>query len=413
MSLNEPNLLFLAKSLSPAVLRIGGSEGDLVVYETPGKPCPPNTTFCLTMARWEEINDFAAATNLDIAFGLNAMAGRLNKTCPTCPWDSSNTADFLTYTATKNWSTLKYLEFGNELTPFVAYETYAADILVLRSLFDSLFSKNIKPKLVANDANPDPAYLQNILTIAGDAIDVATWHLYIGYGLDPKLSAKAWNATFLGAISRTADTIVNGVEKANFTGQLWVGESALAWHSGREGVTDTFLSSAWWLSALGGLSATHDGFCRQTFMGGNYELVNKTTKMPNPDYYVAKLFKDAMGARVLASNSSAELVHAFAHCSDGPEGGITLAWINFGTNDVTATVTGVGAIAPRAERTVTRARPNDDTAIALNGNLLTYTPGSSQLPSLDPKVVTDATPLIFPAHSLGFTTFLNRDNICQ
>ena len=412
MSLTEPNLLFLAKSLSPAVLRVGGSEGDLVVYETPGKPCPFNTTFCLTMARWAEINEFAAATNLDIAFGLNAMSGRLNKTCPTCPWDSSNTADFLTYTATKNWSTLKYLEFGNELTPFVAYETYAADVLVLRGLIDSLFTEN-KPKLVANDANPDVSYLQNILTIAGDAIDVATWHLYIGYGLDPKLSSEAWNSTFLGAISKTANTIIGGVEKANFTGQLWVGESALAWHSGREGVTDTFLSSAWWLSALGGLSATHDGFCRQTLMGGNYELVNKTTKMPNPDYYVARLFKDAMGARVLAANSSTELVHAFAHCSDGPEGGVTLAWINFGTSDVTAIVSGVGANAPRAERTVTRAQPNDDTAIALNGIRLTYIPGSNQLPSLDPKVVTDATPLILPAHSLGFTTFLNKDNICQ
>jgi heparanase 1 len=414
MSLTEPNLLFLARSLSPAVLRIGGSQGDLVVYETPNSPCPPNTTFCLTMARWAEINEFAAATDLHIAFGLNAMAGRLNKTCPLCPWDSTNTADFLAYTAAQNWTTLKYLEFGNELTPFVASKTYAADLKVLRAVVDRAFPDAAsRPKLVANDANPDAGYLRDILSISGGAIDVATWHMYVGYGLDPNLSREAWNATFLDKIRSISGDIVAAVASApQFSGALWVGESALAWHSGREGVTDTFLSSAWWLSALGGLAPTHDGFCRQTLIGGNYELMNKTTRAPNPDYYVARLFKDAMGARVLAAASSSASVHAFAQCNDGGNGGVTVAWINFGDADVAARVDGVGAPAPRAERTVTRASPGDDATIALNGNLLAYTPGSNTLPSLAPKLVNDpAAPVVLPAHSLGFTTFFDA-TIC-
>ena len=112
MSLTEPNLVYLAKSLSPAVLRVGGSEGDMVFYETPGAPCPPNTTFCLTFARWGEINAFAEATGNKVAFGLNAMAGRLNKTCPLCPWDPTNTAAFLA--ASKAAGITPYaFEFGN------------------------------------------------------------------------------------------------------------------------------------------------------------------------------------------------------------------------------------------------------------------------------------------------------------
>jgi Glycosyl hydrolase family 79, N-terminal domain len=184
MSLTEPNLIFLAKSLAPAVLRVGGSEGDLVIYETPGKPCPANTTFCLTMTRWAEIQTFVAATGLDLAFGLNAMAGRVNAsnpnaTCHTCSWDPTNTRDFLAYTAENNYK-VKYLEFGNELTPKVDMHTYAQDALAVRNIINSLWPGNSRPLLVANDENPDPNYLKTVLSIAGQAIDVATWHLYIG-----------------------------------------------------------------------------------------------------------------------------------------------------------------------------------------------------------------------------------------
>lgn len=181
MSLTEPNLVFLAKSLAPAVLRVGGSEGDLVVYETPSSPCPPDpnrTLFCLTMARWAEINAFAAATGNKVAFGLNAMSGRTNKTCPHCPWDPNNARDFLQYSQAQGIAPA-FFEFGNELSPFVAWQQYAKDVLVLRGLLDSVWpDAATRPKLVTNDANPDSAYLQNLLTATKGAVDVATWHLY-------------------------------------------------------------------------------------------------------------------------------------------------------------------------------------------------------------------------------------------
>jgi hypothetical protein len=112
MSLTEPNLVFLAQSLSPAVLRVGGSEGDEVIYETPGVPCPPNTSFCLTAQRWIEINQFAQATGNKLAFGLNAMAGRENKTCPLCPWDPTNAAAFLAASKAAGITPFAF-EFGN------------------------------------------------------------------------------------------------------------------------------------------------------------------------------------------------------------------------------------------------------------------------------------------------------------
>lgn len=185
MSLDEPNLVFLARSLAPAVLRVGGSEGDLVFYETPSSPCPPDpnaTLFCLTMERWAAINAFAAATGNKVAYGLNAMAGR-NKTCHTCPWDPTNARDFLAHSAAQGIVPFAF-EFGNELAPFVDAHTYAADVLVLRSLIDAAFpDAATRPKLVSNDANPDPSYLTTVLQVAGAAIDICTYHVYIAYGV--------------------------------------------------------------------------------------------------------------------------------------------------------------------------------------------------------------------------------------
>ena len=54
--------------------------------------------------------------------------------------------------------------------------------------------------------------------------------------------------------------------------ELWVGEAAAAWHSGRAGVTNAFESSFWWGDALGALAAhNHTGYCRQTLIGGSCE----------------------------------------------------------------------------------------------------------------------------------------------
>ena len=60
--------------------------------------------------------------------------------------------------------------------------------------------------------------------------------------------------------------------------QLWVGEAAAAWHSGRANVTNAFVSSFCWSNALGSLAArNHTAFCRQTLLGGYYGLLNRTT----------------------------------------------------------------------------------------------------------------------------------------
>ena len=97
----DPKLLEIVGRLNGSLLRIGGSPADFMLYDVFDGACsaeninktqPGDGSFqpkkyfcpiwdqvpgqCLTMARWAEINDFAATTGLRIALDLNACWGR-------------------------------------------------------------------------------------------------------------------------------------------------------------------------------------------------------------------------------------------------------------------------------------------------------------------------------------------------
>ena len=55
-------------------------------------------------------------------------------------------------------------------------------------------------------------------------VDIITWQLYVGYGLDPNLSNEAWTNSFLDKITTVSGEILNVVQKSSFHGQVWVGE---------------------------------------------------------------------------------------------------------------------------------------------------------------------------------------------
>jgi hypothetical protein len=105
IDLTNPVLIEAAAALSPARLRVGGSEGDDVFYDVDGGGCdkwspkpPVDPAFCLNMTRWRQLLDFAATANISVVFGLNAMV-RANNSAPS---NLSNHEAFLSYTAANN-----------------------------------------------------------------------------------------------------------------------------------------------------------------------------------------------------------------------------------------------------------------------------------------------------------------------
>eukprot|EP00978_Attheya_sp_CCMP212_P000629 scaffold1224_cov50-Attheya_sp.AAC.3 len=88
--------------------------------------------------------------------------------------------------------------------------------------------------------------------------------------------------------------MANNSEKA----ELWVGEGAMAYNSGRQGVTDSFRGSLWFANLLGALSKTkpvaHRVYFCQVLIGGFYELISHENLNPNPDYWMAYLWKKSL-----------------------------------------------------------------------------------------------------------------------
>ena len=87
-------------------------------------------------------------------------------------------------------------------------------------------------------------------------------------------------------------------------------------------VVEYILSVSWtrYAFALGAYSRHGVGLLsRQTLLGGDYEIINRTTGRPNPDYYTALLWHDLVGSSVYAldSGSSAKIDVSSNDCTKG------------------------------------------------------------------------------------------------
>ena len=210
------------------------------------------------------------------------------------------------------------------------------------------------------------------------------------------------------------------------------------------GGCDAFGSSLYYLDALCKLAELgHEGFFRQSFVGGNYALLNTETLEPNPDYYTAVLFQRLMGQRVLPvtlSHIDPDL-HVYAHCASGSggheassssfsatgvgEGDVAFAFVNR-SPDKTFTLTLDSAVAEgaagaggggggggwvgeqplllrRSEYHLTSGNLSDvfDRRMRLNGALLRMQ-GWAELPPLAPTLVDGSDPVHVDSHSVGF-----------
>lgn len=123
----------------------------------------------------------------------------------------------------------------------------------------------------------------------------------------------------------------------------WAGETAEHVGGGVAGLTDTFYSTLYYAWQLGTLPANGVSLsARQALVGGNYELLNRTTFAPNPDYALLWLFKTLVGGNAaafpVALNASVldTGVRVFVF-SAAPATGATYVILALSLNDVGAT----------------------------------------------------------------------------
>ena len=174
LPLDNKMLRQAAAALAPAYLRIGGSEGDVAVYDVPqyNSTCvsmnQTDPDMCLSMDRWEQVVQFAADTGLQLVFGLNAIWGRSDHDQKK-PLDLTNIGALLRYTAERKLRVHGF-ELGNE-KPGIPADIYASDYKALRKLIDNLWPQSEdRPLLIGNDCNSDPKMLEQFLPQVADVL---------------------------------------------------------------------------------------------------------------------------------------------------------------------------------------------------------------------------------------------------
>lgn len=336
--LTHPKLISAARGLSPYFLRIGGSQADEIVYNFPSnnandditaqvtKQCKKKPHKCLTKERWEEVLNFARSTGARIVFTLAYVRhtrddeGNNDKR----DWDWRNARQFIEYntfnTSHAQMGTVFGYELGNELRhkgKIKNVTRIARAYKELRQIIDEIWDVNDRKQyhkpVLLGPASTGKGETTKLVAELGPLLDHVSYHKYHAGGKDTKLKGRARHPSFYLhplSLSGPGEAVIK--HQSNGFTQLWIGEGAMAYNSGRLEVTDSFVGALWFSNLLGALSKTqpvpHSVYCRQALTGGYYELVSHETLQPNPDYWVAYIWKTVIGTKAIGPIQSPQRV---------------------------------------------------------------------------------------------------------
>lgn len=386
--LGSERLRTLAKGLSPAYLRFGGTQTDFMLF-SPTKRwsweeklywqsrntqdlCAPralpsavekklqsqwpfqeelllkeelkkkykNTT--ITRSTVDLLYSFANCSRLDLIFGLNALLRKQDS-----EWDSSNAQLLLNYCASQHYN-LSW-ELGNEPNSFrkkagiyIDGSQLGKDFVSLHDVlshFSSFQYSGLFGPDVGQPRTRSQQLLMSFLKAGGKVIDSVTWHQYYVNGRTA--SEKDFlNPDVLDSLTEKIQEVVQIVNEIVPGKKVWLGETSSAYGGGSPGLSNTYVDGFMWLDKLG-LSAKMgiDVVMRQAFFGtGSYNLVDLNFE-PLPDYWLSLLHKKLVGTKVLKANVSGikrgidKNVRVYLHCTNSKNpkyqvGDVTLFALN-------------------------------------------------------------------------------------
>ncbi len=350
---NRSGLDTLVEGLSPAYLRVGGSESDKVYYDlapaggTPRKP-PAGYQSTLTNEEWDALNAFAARHQLKVVFTLNAgpasrQAGQ--------GWDGTNAAELMAYTKKNNYP-VSVWELGNEVNNFwfvfgpqnqISTATYSQDLVKARQLVNTVTplarlggQGSMFWPVLGEPLSLFYGFMPGYLQQSGSLVDLVSWHYY------PQQSRRGPVASRRASPSRLLDSAA--LDEAGYWADkmaawrdayapgkpLWLGETGNAQFGGEPGLSDAYLGGLWWLDELGLMAQKGTQVVvRQTLSGSNYGMIDDASLAPRPDYWNSLLWKrlmgpDVYGVTVSGDNSS----HLRAYVQAIPEVSYAMLLIN-------------------------------------------------------------------------------------
>ncbi|XP_075854717.1 heparanase [Microcebus murinus] len=463
--LGSPKLRTLARGLSPAYLRFGGTKTDFLIFDPKKEPTfeersywqsrvnqdicksgsiPPhvhkklelewlfqeqwllreqyqknfkNTTYSRSSV--DMLYTFANCSGLDLIFGLNALLRTAD-----LQWNSSNAQLLLDYCSSKNYNIS--WELGNEPNSFQKKAGIFIDGLQLGEDFIELHKLLRKStykhaKLYGPDVGQPRGktvkMLKSFLEAGGDVIDSVTWHHYY---LNGRIATKEdfLNPDVLDTFISSVQKIFQVVQETRPSKKVWLGETSSAYGGGAPLLSNTFAAGFMWLDKLG-LSARMgiEVVMRQVFFGaGNYHLVDENFE-PLPDYWLSLLFKKLVGTSVLMASvkgGAGRKLRVYLHCTNinqSPkykEGDLTLYAINL--HNVTKHLQlPYYLFNKQVDKYVVKPSGPDgllSKSVQLNGQTLRMVDDQT-LPTLTEKSLRPGSSLGLPAFSYGFFVIRN------
>lgn len=326
--LRHPTLMAAARGLSPSFLRVGGTEADEILYhmgvdhEGDGAvtdECQRHPQRCLTGGKWDEVLNFARDVGARIVFTIAYVRHTrdVEGNNDVMDWNPANARRLLEYTHANeehaSLGTVYGFELGNELrhkgkmanvTRMV--EAYQALGRMTETIWGE--GQHPRPKLLGPASTGSGGESSYLISQIGPHIDIATYHKYHGGRFDPNFPERASRPSFyvhpenLSGPGEAVEQYMT-TKDAGMASRLWMGEGAMAYNSGLPGVSDSFRGSLWFANLLGAFAKTkplsHGVYCRQSLLGGHYELVRHETMAPNPDYWVAHLWKELVDTKAV------------------------------------------------------------------------------------------------------------------
>jgi len=336
LDLHDPRLIRYTRALGPLMLRIGGTEADRVRY-TLGKKARaswehrlPTWTaldkgpaekdqlidesfYKITKKTWQAIADFCQVTNTQLLFTLSAGPGDRDSKGA---WIPDNALRLVAYTLKKSIPVAAW-ELGNEVNGFPFFHglrhrvragQYARDFFRFGQLIGRVHpgARLVGPASAFWPTIGEPFPILKYLCRSPGAayLSAVSWHYYPqqssmgGFRLRKATKFGMTRPDRLDEVARWNREVKKDLTRLPET-ENWVTETAHALYGGEPGLSDTFVSTLWWLDELGLLAREGvQKVFRQSLVGARYGLLDQDTFGPRPDYYASFLWKKLMGPQV-------------------------------------------------------------------------------------------------------------------
>ncbi|KAJ7987104.1 hypothetical protein DPEC_G00335290 [Dallia pectoralis] len=459
--LTSPKLKTLARGLTPAFLRFGGTRQDFMTFKPPFQhlnthqtnsvfdpddicqrlELPPlleqrlkqEWTLQEVLLQNEDLQrkyrsikfteytvdllySFTNCSGLDLIFGLNELLRTADNS-----WNSSNARALLQYCESKQYN--MSWELGNEPNSYekkagirVDGDQLGRDFVKLRTILQEsklYHNTGLYGPDISQPRNHRRDLLEGFLETGAEVIDGCTWHHYYVNGRDTSLE-DFLDPQVLNTLTQKTQEIMATVEQLAPGKRVWLGETSSAYGGGAQGLSDTFAAGFMWLDKLGlGANLGLDVVIRQVLIGsGTYHLVDNNLD-PLPDYWLSLLYKRLVGSEVLlikALSKNTERVRVYLHCTNKKStsyrrGAVTLFALNLGNRLARITVPAALSNSSAEAFVLQSEQPGKDgltsKSVKLNGEVLKMVDDTT-LPLLRGAPLPAGEHLNLPGYSFAF-----------